>query len=129
MENEKRHIWILIAIALVFCAVLIGYNLFFVREPQAIVIETDVSDSDTEQSLAEGYIVPTAKVNINTASAEQLDEELEGIGPSLAQRIVSYRDANGPFTDIEQIKNVSGIGDKKFEAIKDDITISEEENS
>ena len=117
MENEKRHIWILIAIALVFCAVLIGYNLFFVKEPQAIVIETDIAES-------EGYIVPTAKVNINTASAEQLDEELEGIGPSLAQRIVSYRDANGPFTDIEQIKNVSGIGDKKFEAIKDDITVS-----
>ena len=119
MENEKRHIWILIAIALVFCAVLIGYNLFFVKEPQAIVIETDIAESDTEQSLGEGYIVPTAKVNINTAS-----EELEGIGPSLAQRIVSYRDANGPFTDIEQIKNVSGIGDKKFEAIKDDITVS-----
>ena len=118
MENEKRHIWILIAIALVFCAVLIGYNLFFVKEPQAIVI------SDTEQSLGEGYIVPTSKVNINTASAEQLDEELEGIGPSLAQRIVSYRDANGLFTDIEQIKNVSGIGDKKFEAIKDYITVS-----
>lgn len=37
---------------------------------------------------------------------------------------MSYRDANGPFTDIEQIKNVSGIGDKKFEAIKDDITVS-----
>ena len=102
MENEKRHIWILIAIALVFCAVLIGYNLFFVKEPQAIVIETDLAESDTEQ----------------------LDEELVGIGPSLAQRIVSYRDANGPFTDIEQIKNVSGIGDKKFEAIKDDITVS-----
>ena len=119
MENEKRHIWILIAIALVFCAVLIGYNLFFVKEPQAIVIETDIAESDTEQSLGEGYIVPTSKVNINTASAEQLDEELEGIGPSLAQRIVSYRDAN-----IEQIKNVSGIGDKKFEAIKDYITVS-----
>ncbi len=80
--NEKRHIWILIAIALVFCAVLIGYNLFFVKEPQAIVIETDIAESDTESSLAEGYIVPTAKVNINTASAEQMDEELEGIGPS-----------------------------------------------
>lgn len=125
MENEKRHIWFLIAIALVFCAVLIGYNLFFVKEPQAIVIETDiVADSNIEQSLGEGYIVPTDKININTASAEQLDEELEGIGPSLAQRIVSYRDANGPFTDIEQIKNVSGIGDKKFEAIKDNITVS-----
>ncbi len=74
--------------------------------------------------MGEGYIVPTSKVNINTASAEQLDEELEGIGPSLAQRIVSYRDANGLFTDIEQIKNVSGIGDKKFEAIKDYITVS-----
>ena len=44
MENEKRHIWILIAIALVFCAVLIGYNLFLCeKEPQAIVIETDIA--------------------------------------------------------------------------------------
>ena len=55
MENEKRHIWILIAIALVFCAVLIGYNLFFVKkEPQAIVIETDITESNIESSLTGG---------------------------------------------------------------------------
>ncbi len=114
----------MIAVALVLCAVLVGYNIFFVKEPQAILIETDAAVSDTETALEQGYIAPAAKININTASAEQLDEELEGIGPTLAQRIVSYRDENGPFTDIEQLKNVSGIGDKRFEAIKDDITVS-----
>ena len=52
MENEKRHIWILIAIALVFCAVLIGYNLFFVKEPQAIVIAVSYTHLDVYKRQA-----------------------------------------------------------------------------
>lgn len=62
-------------------------------------------------------------VNINTASAQEMAEKLDGIGPSLAQRIVDYRNNNGMFKNIEEIKNVSGIGDKRFEAIKDKITV------
>lgn len=127
MENEKRHIWYLIAIALVLCAVLIGYNILFVKEPQAIVVRTDIVETvdDVSSTVSEGYIVPTVeKVNINTASAEQMQEELHGIGQVLAQRIVSYRETNGPFTDIHQLKNVSGIGEKTFEAIKDRIVVS-----
>lgn len=126
MENEKRHIWYLIAIALVLCAVLIGYNVFFVKEPQAIVVQTDVTvpGDNTSSNMEEGYIVPTGKININTASAEQMAEELDGIGAKIAQRIVTYRETNGSFTDINQLKNVSGIGDKKFDAIKDKITVS-----
>ncbi|MCG9967019.1 ComEA family DNA-binding protein [Pelotomaculum terephthalicicum JT] len=61
-------------------------------------------------------------VNINTADLSQLDT-LPGIGPSLAQRIVQYRETNGSFYSIEDIKNVSGIGDKKFEELKDKITV------
>lgn len=60
-------------------------------------------------------------VNINTADSSQLDT-LPGIGPALAQRIVQYRETNGPFNSVEDIKNVSGIGDKKFEDLKDKIT-------
>lgn len=61
-------------------------------------------------------------ININTADLSQLDT-LPGIGPSLAQRIIDYRELNGPFSAIEEIKNVSGIGDKKFEALKDMVTV------
>ena len=58
------------------------------------------------------------KININTATAAEL-EALPGIGPVLAQRIVDYRKANGPFAAIEDIKNVSGIGEGIFEEIKE----------
>lgn len=61
------------------------------------------------------------KININKATATEL-ATLDGIGPSLSQRIVDYRNSNGPFKDISEIKNVSGIGEKRFEAIKDKIT-------
>lgn len=61
-------------------------------------------------------------VNINTANEEQL-QELAGIGDSIAKRIVEYRKENGKFNSIEDIKNVSGIGDAKFNKIKDNICV------
>ena len=61
-------------------------------------------------------------VNINTASASELDA-LQGVGPSTAQKIIDYRTANGGFKTIDDIKNVSGIGDAKFAAMKDSITV------
>lgn len=60
-------------------------------------------------------------VNINTADVERLST-LKGIGPALAQRIIDYREQNGAFKTIDEIKNVRGIGDKKFAAFKDKIT-------
>jgi competence protein ComEA len=64
----------------------------------------------------------TRKINLNTASIEEL-EELPGIGPTLATRIVEYREKHGPFRKIEQLMNVSGIGIKKFESLKDKVRI------
>ena len=62
------------------------------------------------------------KININTATAKELDS-LPGIGPAMAKRIEEYRSQKGPFTSIEGIKGVKGIGDGVFKKIKDKITI------
>ena len=62
------------------------------------------------------------KININAASHSEL-MDLPGIGTVLASRIIDYRNQNGAFSNIEEIMKVSGIGAKKFEAIKDNIKI------
>ncbi|WP_044747674.1 helix-hairpin-helix domain-containing protein [Aeribacillus alveayuensis] len=62
------------------------------------------------------------KININNATMEEL-QTLTGIGPSKAEAIISYREENGPFQAVDEIKNVSGIGEKSFEKIKDNITV------
>lgn len=61
-------------------------------------------------------------VNINTATQTEL-ETLPGIGPSLALKIITYRKENGKFSSIEEIKNVSGIGESRFENLKKYITV------
>lgn len=61
-------------------------------------------------------------INLNTATESEL-ETLTGIGVSTAKKIIDYRKKNGKFKSIEEIKNVSGIGDAKYAAIKEDITV------
>lgn len=61
-------------------------------------------------------------ININTASAADL-ETLPGIGPVYAQRIIAYREANGPFSDPAQIMQIEGIGRTRYERIEDKITV------
>ena len=75
-----------------------------------------ITDSNVEENEV------NAKVNINTASKEKL-ETLPGVGETTAQKIIDYREANGKFKTIEDIKNVSGIGDSKYESLKDKITV------
>jgi competence protein ComEA len=62
------------------------------------------------------------KVNLNTATLEQLDG-LPGVGPVLAQRILDWREANGPFTTVDQLREVTGIGEAKFGDLKDQVTV------
>jgi competence protein ComEA len=62
-------------------------------------------------------------VDLNTATASELDL-LPGIGPALAQRIIEYRSKHNGFKTVDELRQVSGIGPKKFEAIKDRVTVS-----
>ena len=71
---------------------------------------------------ASGKAVEQALVNINKANVEELDS-IRGIGPLLAQRIVDFRQANGRFEHLEDVIRVPGIGQAKFEKIKNQITL------
>jgi competence protein ComEA len=62
-------------------------------------------------------------IDINTATAEQLDKGLKGIGPAKAAEIVKYREANGPFSSAEDLLKVPGIGEKTLAGIKDSVTV------
>ena len=62
------------------------------------------------------------KININYADSQTL-QEIPGVGPATAQKIIEYRDSISKFKTIEDIKNVSGIGDKTFESLKEYITV------
>lgn len=64
----------------------------------------------------------SSKININTASTDDLDT-LSGIGPALAKRIIEYRERNNGYRSVEEIKLVSGIGEKLYEKIKDRLSI------
>ena len=79
------------------------------------VVSSTEANSNTEMNKSK-------KININTAGKEEL-QKISGIGPSLAEKIISYRNSNGKFKKIEDIKNVNGIGENKYRNIKGSICI------
>jgi competence protein ComEA len=80
------------------------------------------AETDSEKSNSTTQTTVKNLVNINTATQTEL-ETLPGIGPSIATKIINYRKEKGKFSKIEDIKNVSGIGDAKYENIKNLIKV------
>ncbi|MDR2106661.1 MAG: ComEA family DNA-binding protein [Coriobacteriales bacterium] len=75
-----------------------------------------------DAGVARGSVQGEQKVNINTANAAEL-ESLPGVGVATAQRIIDYREKNGPFASVEGLKDVSGIGEKKYAELADRVCI------
>ena len=101
---------------LVICLVFVGFlgGFFLGRNINHSDVQHGQKPTVTTQSNTE-------KLNINTATASQL-EALPGVGPVLAERIVAYRQASGTFTTTEQLLLVEGIGENLLETLSDYIT-------
>lgn len=100
-----------------FIIVLLIFGLFYTGlSYYKKVSHTDPAAADTEEHRV--------LIDLNTATPIQL-EHLSGIGPVLAERIAAYREGMGGFRNIEELKNVKGIGPKSFDNIKDSITLGE----
>lgn len=84
----------------------------------------DKENPDTSKNISEGLQEPLF-ININTADADTL-MKLHGIGEVKAKAIIQYREQNGPFKTIEEIKNVKGIGEATFLKIKDRLRVGTE---
>lgn len=92
-----------------------------------MIVVPKTGEDRPDGELGQAGIVPGGSgkglININKATAEEMDRLLPGIGPEMARRIVEYREKNRGFSAIEEIKEVSGIGEKRFEDMKDLICI------
>lgn len=120
MKSSQK---LLIGLTLVFSAFIVGlfigrnYN----RQPVQIQPLPAVTSAAVPPPAVSTEPTEPAMININIASAEDL-QLLPGIGPLLAERIIAYREENGPFEIPGELMNVPGIGEKKLEEIWDYIT-------
>ena len=100
-----------------------GEKIYIPKKGEQLSEFSSASIADNSSSISNNTsLKKTTKININKATQAEL-ETIPGIGPSTALKIVTYRNENGKFKSIEDIKNVSGIGDAKYEKMKDYITI------
>ena len=133
MKDKSKHISIsavsLIKLSAVICIAFICFNAGYLKSQNdfnkysnsyTVTVDSATSQETEEKPKNQGVIKKL--ININTASAEEL-ETLNGVGPVLARRIIEYREANGAFEHRFSIMNVSGIGSSIYEDIKDEICV------
>lgn len=118
IEKEKRNFLLVVVFFLLS-------GMIYTHRFESGSLEMGTRITAAEIGTREEAEVWNGKLNINAATAEEL-EFLSGIGESRAADIIAYREANGDFSRIEDIMQISGIGEKTFEKIKEQITVEEQ---
>jgi competence protein ComEA len=88
----------------------------------AIALSAPALSAQSKAPVPKPAATATAPVNLNTATVEQL-ATIPGVGPKMAERIIDYRQKNGGFKKVEDLMNVSGVGEKSFLKMKPLITV------
>lgn len=109
---KKPFYTALVIVNILTLALTVGLFYFRNNEDRQITLSYISADTKSDSSL----------MDLNSATAEQL-QTLPGIGPKLAKRIISYRDANGGFRDFSELLNIEGLGKARVESILPLITL------
>ncbi len=108
VKAAKTEIFLMALTAIFLCSLtVLALRDRRATQAQDLVVETEVEVPQEE------VLPDLTPLDLNTATAEELDT-LPGIGPELARRILEYREEHGPFTSVEELLNVSGIGEAKL---------------
>ena len=123
---KRLAAFVIPALALLACGVMLGIFLMQTRTAGTISVQRAAPEEAAEstQTVAEEAADATAddRLDLNTATAEEL-QELPGIGEVIAQRIIDYRELCGRFLDPEQLMEVDGIGQAKYEKLRELVTV------
>nr|WP_325302480.1 helix-hairpin-helix domain-containing protein [uncultured Dysosmobacter sp.] len=111
--------WVLVGLTGVFLCGLLGLHTWDQRRAASGALETE------RAAAQESFMPDVSPLDLNTASAEELTA-LPGIGPELARRIVEHRETAGPFTAVEELLEVPGIGEAKLAALEGRVIVNGE---
>ncbi len=116
---KKAQFWMLCVTGMFIC-IMIGF--FIGRNTQSSYAKVDNAIQNQTQSSQQDNTIKDGRVDLNTATSLQL-QMLPGIGETLAERIIAYRTEQKGFKNVEELMNVTGIGEKKFLQVKELIKV------
>lgn len=122
---KRLAAFVIPALALLACGVMLGIFIMQTRVPGTVSVqhaEPDEPEEAVQTVMEEPSDAADDRLDLNTATAAEL-QELPGIGEVIAQRIIDYRDLCGRFLDPEQLMEVDGIGEAKYEKLRDLVTV------